>query len=187
MVTQFKYSPKWKVKSVIPNSTTGWTMNISRGILSIAVTDKTIVLYNSYSTYENLPSMSRAYFRTWHQNIFEIDKTELYPEETFQRIWWKMLRIRVHFVVFLQKLLWYLRSDRRHVGYLCNCPHNPIVAKSVFIPISVADDNHEWYIYCCTSLWPGCRLIQRVNLLNQTWRWMTRMSLMGLGREWRGW
>ena len=47
------------------------------------------------------------------------------------------------FYRLLAKLLWYLKSGKRHVGYLCNRPHNPFVTKSVFIPIFVADDNHK--------------------------------------------
>jgi hypothetical protein len=39
------------------------------------------------------------------------------------------------FYHLLAKLLWYLASGKSHVGYLCNCPRNPFVAKSVFIPI----------------------------------------------------
>ena len=48
------------------------------------------------------------------------------------------------FYRLLAKLLWYLGSGKSHVGYLCNCPRNPFVAKSVFIPIfPVADISHE--------------------------------------------
>ena len=47
------------------------------------------------------------------------------------------------FYRLLAKLLWYLVSGKSHVGYLCNCPRNPFVAKSVFIPISISDDSHE--------------------------------------------
>jgi hypothetical protein len=47
------------------------------------------------------------------------------------------------FYRLLAKLLWYLGSGKSHVGYLCNCPRNPFVAKLVFIPIFVADDSHE--------------------------------------------
>jgi len=47
------------------------------------------------------------------------------------------------FYRLLAKLFWYLASGKSHVGYLCNCPHNPFVAKPVFIPISVADHSHE--------------------------------------------
>ena len=47
------------------------------------------------------------------------------------------------FYRLLAKLLWYLGSGKSHVGYLCNCPRNPFVVKSVFILISVADDSHE--------------------------------------------
>jgi hypothetical protein len=32
----------------------------------------------------------------------------------------------------LAKLLWYLGSGKSHVGYLCNCPGNPFVAKQVY-------------------------------------------------------
>ena len=35
------------------------------------------------------------------------------------------------FYRLLAKLLWYLGSGKSHVGYLCNCPRNPFVAKSV--------------------------------------------------------
>ena len=35
------------------------------------------------------------------------------------------------FYCLLAKLLWYLRSGNSHVGYLCNCPKNPFVAKLV--------------------------------------------------------
>ena len=47
------------------------------------------------------------------------------------------------FYRLLAKLLWYLGSGKSHIGYLCNCPHNPFVAKAVFLPISLADDSHE--------------------------------------------
>jgi len=47
------------------------------------------------------------------------------------------------FYHLLAKLLWYLGSGKSHVGYLCNCPHNPFVVKLVFIPISGSDDSHE--------------------------------------------
>ena len=48
------------------------------------------------------------------------------------------------FYRLLAKLLWYLGSGKSHVGYLCNCPRNPFVVKSVFIPVSVdvTDDSH---------------------------------------------
>ncbi len=36
------------------------------------------------------------------------------------------------FYRLLAKLLWYLGSGKRHVGYLCNSLRNPFVAKSVF-------------------------------------------------------
>jgi hypothetical protein len=50
------------------------------------------------------------------------------------------------FYRLLAKLLWYLASGKSHVGYLCNCPRNPFVAKSVLIPIfSIIDNRHECY------------------------------------------
>jgi len=47
------------------------------------------------------------------------------------------------FYQLLAKLFWYLASGKSHVGYLCNCPGNPFVAKPVFIPITLADESHE--------------------------------------------
>lgn len=35
------------------------------------------------------------------------------------------------FYRLLTDLLWYLVSGNSHVGYLCNCPRNPFVAKMV--------------------------------------------------------
>jgi hypothetical protein len=37
------------------------------------------------------------------------------------------------FYRLLAKLLWYLGSGKSHVGYLCNYPRNPFVAKLVYI------------------------------------------------------
>jgi hypothetical protein len=37
------------------------------------------------------------------------------------------------FYHLLTRLLWYLASGDSHVGYLCNCPQNPFVAKLVFL------------------------------------------------------
>jgi hypothetical protein len=50
------------------------------------------------------------------------------------------------FYRLLAKLFWYLGSGKSHVGYLCNCPKNPFIAKPVFISIFSADDSHEWYM-----------------------------------------
>jgi hypothetical protein len=36
------------------------------------------------------------------------------------------------FYHLLTDLLWYLVSGKSHVGYLCNCPRNPFVAKMVY-------------------------------------------------------
>jgi len=49
-----------------------------------------------------------------------------------------MMKKAKTFYHLLAKLLWCLRS-----GKLCNRHLNPFVAKSVFIPIFVADDNHK--------------------------------------------
>jgi hypothetical protein len=42
------------------------------------------------------------------------------------------------FYRLVAKLLWYLGSGKSHVGYLCNCPRNPFVAKLVYIFILIS-------------------------------------------------
>jgi len=90
------------------------------------------------------------------------------------------------FYRLLVKLLWYLGSGKSHVGYLCNCPRNPFVAKLVSMPIAIADDSHERYMIVLSYLLHlKFHPIRIVTLWNQTWRWMMRMGIADWRREWR--
>lgn len=44
----------------------------------------------------------------------------------------KKVEDQAAFYRVLNHLLWYLVSGKSHVGYLCNCPKNPFVAKPVY-------------------------------------------------------
>ena len=72
-----------------------------------------------------------------------MDHVRLYQSRPYMM---KKAEDQASFYRLLAKLLWYLGSGKSHVGYLCNCPHNPFIAKQVFIFILGADYSHELYM-----------------------------------------
>jgi hypothetical protein len=59
---------------------------------------------------------------------FPMDKVRLRQSQPYML---KKAEDQSAFYRLLTKLLWYLGSGKSHVGYLCNCPRNPFVAKEV--------------------------------------------------------
>ena len=55
-------------------------------------------------------------------------RVKLYQSRAYMM---KNAQDQASFYRLLAKLLWYLGSGNSHVGYLCNCPKNPFVAKLV--------------------------------------------------------
>jgi hypothetical protein len=57
---------------------------------------------------------------------FPADQVQLCQSRPYMM---KKAKDQAAFFRLLAKLLWYLGSGKSHVGYLCNCPRNPFVAK----------------------------------------------------------
>jgi len=96
-----------------------------------------------YLFYAKLPNLYLEWISKHgakYANKFPTDKVWLCQSRPYMM---RKAQYQSAFYRLLAKLFWYLVSGKSHIGYLCNCPGNPFIAKPVFIPIFIADESHE--------------------------------------------